>query len=315
MVEISNSELLTRILSHIKSESERIREELKDEIQKMNGKLIEKIDTCFKNVNELENKLKTLEYRCVNFERYTRKNNILIFGLNIPERVDQIEWVLNRIKELIGVDVTANEINNIFPIKVGNKKPIKIEFISCWKKNVILRNSYKLKGKNINFVQDLCFEDRQDQRILRKHLNDARSKNYSAKIKGRNLIVNNEVYTVAQLKKLETKEDNIEINTIFPPTQETKPSSAQQTPTQNIHKIRKRNEDAQVERKEELSKGEGKQKKEENEIEKTTPEQKTEIQKKTEDNRKKTDIPNIPRERSQSTAGLNTRVTRQQNLR
>lgn len=77
-------------------------------------------------MDTLEDKLKILESRCVNFDRYTRKNNILIFGLNIPEGVNQIEWVLNRIEELTDINVAKKEVNNIYPIKVGTKKPVKI---------------------------------------------------------------------------------------------------------------------------------------------------------------------------------------------
>lgn len=344
MEEISNAELLIRLLNEIKKESEQIKKELKDEIQKINGELVNKTNIYFERLDTLEDKLKILESRCVSFDRYTRKNNILIFGLNIPEGVNQIEWVLNRIEELTDINVAKNEVNNIYPIKVGTKKPVKIEFISGWKKKSILNNSHKLKGKNIYFVHDLCYEDRQEQRILRKHLNEARSKKYSARIKGRNLIVNNEIYTVAQLEKQNTEEECIGMDETSSPVQRNQPNSAPQTPTAlqafleeslcqfsyetNSNKIKKNNTAEDTHKKENKNEGtkqvvkqvvkEGHRKREEKQqkidtkTEKTVPEQNAECIGKNEDGRKKLDA---SRERSQITTGLTTRVTRLQSLK
>lgn len=79
--------------------------------------------------------------------------------------------------------------------------------------NSILRLQYPNKlGYYDNIVKgpyyllfiahDLCFEDRADLKILQQHLKLARSRNQFAKIKGNKLIVNEDIFTVNQLKSM-----------------------------------------------------------------------------------------------------------------
>ena len=53
------------------------------------------------------------------------------------------------------------------------------------KKDQIFKNCSKLKGTKIIISQDLCIEDRKDQKLLVQHLREARSQNHQAKIKGK----------------------------------------------------------------------------------------------------------------------------------
>lgn len=230
--DITNNELLKQLLGSIKDEGEQIRRELKKELKLENKKIIDKIDSCCRSINELEEKIKQLESRSKYFDKKLRKNNILVFGLQVAANADLVNVVLEKLKKLTGIEISINDINNLFTIPVGTKTAIKIEFVSYLKKNLILKSGYKLKGTNISFAQDLSFEDRQERRFLKKHQQIARSKNYFAKIRGQKLIVNNEIYSIEQLKKFDLEDDTNEIvsNTSSSPHY-IKPNSAPATPS------------------------------------------------------------------------------------
>ncbi|KAG5896588.1 hypothetical protein JTB14_024398 [Gonioctena quinquepunctata] len=84
----------------------------------------------------------------------------------------------------------------------------------------------RVLGKNI---QDLCYGDRQENKTLKKHLNSARSKGYLAKIRGQTLVVNNEAYSVEQLRNLEQEEEDLKNS----PTPNLRAVSEPSTPTTN----------------------------------------------------------------------------------
>lgn len=49
----------------------------------------------------------------------------------------------------------------------------------------------------------MCYEDRLEQKTLRQYLKKARAQEFNAKIKGNKLVINEEIYTVGDLEKLE----------------------------------------------------------------------------------------------------------------
>lgn len=234
--DITNTELLNHFRNILKTESEQIRKDIKAEIALENTKTLKKIEDCFNRLDQLENKFNNLNKKLIYLDRRLRKNNIIIVGLNIPENSDLIDFVLNKIKDLIDIDLSAAEINNIELIKIGkHQKAIKLEFISYLKKKLILRNCNKLKGKNIYINDDLGYEDRQDRKVLTKHLKTARSKGYFAKIQGRTLIVNDDIYNIDQLTQMDIsgKSPKPDVHSSHSHTFQ-QSNSAPQTPTHHI---------------------------------------------------------------------------------
>ncbi|CAH1105155.1 unnamed protein product [Psylliodes chrysocephalus] len=70
-----------------------------------------------------------------------------------------------------------------------------------------LRNIEKPKGKNITVINDLCPQDREEQKVLIKYLKIARSKKLEAKIVDFKLIIENRVYTTKELSNVQNFED------------------------------------------------------------------------------------------------------------
>lgn len=208
--DISNKDLLTSILKAIKDESQIIKEEIKREIITENNKILEQLNEHKKKFSYLESQFNSLEQRCMNFERLYRKNNIIIFGLKVNNTDNLLEFTLQKLNELLGIAIVQADINNIFQLKSDRVPPIKVEFVSYLKKDIVLKNCNKLKGTKIFIAQDLPKEDREDQKILYSHLKLARSKQLVAKIRGKTLRINDEIYTLDKLKEIENKENFVE---------------------------------------------------------------------------------------------------------
>lgn len=207
---ITNSQLLNTLMQAINAVKEEIKnknEELKQEIKIENKKVLDKLEEHNARINTLTKSFENVEIRCLALDRTLRKNNILIFGLKVPSSGNLLNFTLNKLNELLGVELQESDINNIYQLKSEAIAPIKIEFVTFLKKNLVIKNRTKLKGSKIFIEHDLCPEDRQDQKILTHHLKEARSKNYLAKIKGKTLIVNNETYTLQELKNIDSQED------------------------------------------------------------------------------------------------------------
>lgn len=216
--QLSNNDLYVKLLEAFRQMSNEIKGEISSEIKIENAKILEKLDDQNRKIADLNNKYNQLELRCMHLERQYRKNNIIIFGLNVVQESNILEFTLNKFLELLQIKVVESDINNIYVIKTEKGTPIKVEFVSYLKKELILKNANKLKGKKIFIAQDLCHEDRRDNKVLQRHLKLARSKNNFAKIKGNKLTVNEDVYTVEQLVAMDSAneavrtESNLELN-------------------------------------------------------------------------------------------------------
>ena len=115
-----------------------------------------------------------------------------------------------------------SDLNNFDPLGKEDNCPFKVEFISYIKKATILKNSNKLKGTNIYITNDLAQKQREENKILRKHLYLAKQEgNNNCYIKRNKLHVNNEIYTPQDLENCEEAET----------THLEKSSSAPETPT------------------------------------------------------------------------------------
>lgn len=60
------------------------------------------------------------ESEIIKFDRKSRKNNILIFGLTISENTNVITVVIWKMKELLNIEIAVNDIN-LYPITTTQK--------------------------------------------------------------------------------------------------------------------------------------------------------------------------------------------------
>lgn len=132
--DISNKELYNKLLNVIKTENERLINTIREEIAAKNKIIIQKIEKCSDRITELEKDHKFLKTRNIDLERQLRKNNLLIYGLDVPSNTDIVVFVLNNLNNLLEVDILVTDVKNLYQVKNGHKNFIKLELVSCLKK-------------------------------------------------------------------------------------------------------------------------------------------------------------------------------------
>lgn len=163
----------------------------------------DQINSLNKTICNLEKENSTLRDKVEYLERNSRRNNLVIFGLPRTEKkgIELLNWVIEQIKQLLGVKLHPNDISNIYfrGQKENEGKPLVLEFRSWLTKGNIFKNTYKLKGKSISIANDLSKREQEINRVLVTHLREARKKKLSAYIRGSKIHIGEEVFTYEQL--------------------------------------------------------------------------------------------------------------------
>ncbi|KAG5874245.1 hypothetical protein JTB14_028122 [Gonioctena quinquepunctata] len=260
-------------MSSIGIESKRIieeiqqnRVELKNAIEASEARIQLRIEESNERIRQLETENSILKLEIEKLERQQKKGNIVIFGLNKERHEITFDVIRNELKSLLQIDVSLNQIKDIYSLGSSKNSPVKVEFASNITKKQVFANCKKLKGTGISISQDLTTRQREELAVLKRHLQTHKqNKNENAYIKGNKLVVNKIEYTVQQLLDFEggkdegTKSRSVpstptqpllrgldEEETTKPVTPSTKPSGANkklisnQTPGQNLGKIKTR---------------------------------------------------------------------------
>lgn len=177
------------------------------------SKKIENLNAVLSQANQKISKLEQinnqLSEKVKDLTRDSKKNNILIFGVEESEGEDIYDTVTALFIDILKVPINKSEINQAYRFGNGamNARPIVVKFVNFHKKLDILKNGYALKGTPITVSSDLIKEDREKQKILLKHQKQARSQQLVAKIRNNKLHINDTIYTVEDLIKLEKEAD------------------------------------------------------------------------------------------------------------
>lgn len=198
------------------------RNEIRSYIEASEVRLLLKIEELKLRLDSVEKENLTLQNRIEYLERTNKKNNIIIFGLIKDDEKITTTLIIQELNKLLELNLAETDINNLYRLGQFENSPVKVEFISYLKKIQVLKNCSKLKGTNISIVHDLTPQQRQDNQILKKHLKVAKqNRNNICYIKKNKLHINEEIYTLEQLREKENYEDFL---------METKSSSAPATP-------------------------------------------------------------------------------------
>lgn len=164
-------------------------------------------------VTILDNQDKRNREQLMYLQRELRKNNLVIFGLAENDEEDLIDKVLELFTENLKVKVSISEINQVY--RFGQKngvRPILVKLVTLHKKFELLKQGVLLKNTNIFIANDLIKEDREKQKILRKHLKIARAENVDARIIKNRLLINDVLFTTDQLIAI-SEQGNTNTNT------------------------------------------------------------------------------------------------------
>ncbi|KAL3282335.1 hypothetical protein HHI36_005522 [Cryptolaemus montrouzieri] len=171
-----------------------------------------------------EGRIKELEHingklrKELNFiDKKQKKNKLVVHGLD-PEVGNIEEKVIDIARNSLQVELNSSDINDIYKVGKGAKKPVIVELISYRKKCQILKGANKLKGTSIFLSPDLSPEERAQHKMLVNHMNEARNRGKQAKIQGKTLIIEGQTITIQQLEKQKTADEpkNFSENLIHP---------------------------------------------------------------------------------------------------
>lgn len=177
-----------------------IKKTSQEQIKQITGEFNKNFNSLTKSIADTNEKIEILNKKYLSFERYKRKNNLVIFGLPVND-ADIVTTTITALKQHTGVDLEERDINNIYFVgKKNESKAILVQFVTFLKKLSLLKNATKLKGTGISMSEDLCPEDRERHRILVKYLKEARERNLRARIRGDKLEVEGQRYTVQELE-------------------------------------------------------------------------------------------------------------------
>lgn len=187
--------------------------EIKSEIRSTFSNVETKIKSVIRRVE-------TLESQCLQLERRSRKNNIVVFGFELKGR-DIIEGIVEKLNELFDISLKQEDLNNAYKLGCSKVPPILVEFKTYFKKSLIFKDPSKLKKlkeANIALSNDMCNEDRQNHKILRTHFLEAKRSGKEARIKEDTLYIEGEPFTVHDLTDtenmdLETDDDETQADT------------------------------------------------------------------------------------------------------
>lgn len=197
------------------------RNEIRNFIEAVETRLLVKLEEVNRRVTNLEVENTLLKKQIEYLDRENRKNNIAIFGLNHRKDTQVNEsFVCNELNRFLGVQLKETDIANVFPLGKTEKCPLKIKLVNYQKKNIIFKNCNKLKGTKISISNDLTIEQQKEYKILKKHLVLSKLDGHeNSKIRGNRLIVDETIYSIEDLKKIETADDVIKVSTnSAPPT-------------------------------------------------------------------------------------------------
>lgn len=186
-------------------------ENLRNLLQEQTQIIKDEFQITLKNISAREVKtrerIEKLENRCTSLERVIRRNNIIIFGLEVDEEQQLFNYTIQQLNNLLKLNINASDVNNIRKIGRKTNPPIIVEFVRYQSKLEIFGNKetlQQLKGTNIAIGNDYCQADRLKHKILRKHLKIARQKNISARIRGLELEIDGKRYKPEELESPET---------------------------------------------------------------------------------------------------------------
>lgn len=175
--------------------------------QKLTKQIQDSESNVTRKFNSFNREIEKIQKNNVSLERKIRRNNILLFGFNSENCNCLIKDTLIKLNELFGTNIRESDINNLYKLGRKGDSPILIEFLSYLKKSELFKDAEKLRAlKDTGYAisNDLCNEDREELKIIKKHFKKAKNENKQVKIKGLTLELEGKTYTAKQLEQSDT---------------------------------------------------------------------------------------------------------------
>ena len=137
-------------------EYEKDRQEKEAEI----NSLKEKVDSVTKQNEELERQLVDQEKRLDEQEQYTRRNCLLVHGVEEKNNEDTDQVSLDIFNKDLNLEVSQTDLDRSHRLgkpraSGGKPRPIIVKFSRCNVRNSVFKNKKKLKGKGVAITESL----------------------------------------------------------------------------------------------------------------------------------------------------------------
>lgn len=103
------------------------RNELRGSIEASEVRVLLKIESLNSRIRTLEKENRQLKNKVEILDRESRRNNLVIFGLNSVPREVSVDFISSQIKQLLDVQLDESNINNLYKLGNAENSPIKLE--------------------------------------------------------------------------------------------------------------------------------------------------------------------------------------------
>ncbi|KAK9719654.1 hypothetical protein QE152_g22501 [Popillia japonica] len=139
--------------------------------------------------NELTERVKRLEEKLEHQEKKTKRNNIVIAGMNIDEKLNTKQMVEEYIKKELDLSPSIVDAYAI------GKRPIIVVKLDKWEDKLsIMKSKNKLKGKNVYIDNDYTRNESAAQAAIRKRAREERQNGNQVKVAYRKIMINGQWY-------------------------------------------------------------------------------------------------------------------------
>lgn len=205
--EISNKQLLDLLVQKIDERFDSLVVNIRDE----NKQLRQEVCKAKLAIDGLKKENYELQDRVLLLEKKVRRNNIAVFGLNV-DKGNLLPNALIQLNTVLDIEITKNDISNIYRPKNGTKVPVIIEFTSGIKRaevfSQIKHRSQNLKQEKIFIANDMSREEREVQKFLKSECEKAKRQNRTARISGGKLFVDGKVYRHDYLQEKQSSDED-----------------------------------------------------------------------------------------------------------
>ena len=181
----------------------RIVEAFKSEVLNQFSAMSKQMGEILEGSRLIEARLKRVEDRLTDLENYSRRENLVFFGIQddgAGETWEVTETKVTRlIKEKLGVeaDITFQRVHRLGKARNGpNARPVIARFLLYKQRQQVLKNAYKLKDSNYSISEDFCKTTRDFRKMLVPHLKAAKRGGRRAHIKIDTLFIDDQSYVV-----------------------------------------------------------------------------------------------------------------------
>lgn len=153
--DMTNSETYVYLMRYIKQTAIETANHIKEHVSSENFRLTNVIADQQLKIREMELRLAAVETMQKQLQQKERENTIVIFGLQVPCGEHLWRYTINKLQELLRIELDVSDINNVYIAQVGASIAIKVELARFLKKAMILKKAFKLKRTDVRIADEI----------------------------------------------------------------------------------------------------------------------------------------------------------------